>query len=54
VWLMSWQQVTPIYKNGKTLTFWTHQDVHFNDNDKIDRLIVYMDRAPVNAALGMK
>lgn len=54
VWLMCWQQVTPTYNNGKTLTFWTHQDMHFNDSDKIDRLVVYMDRAPINAALGMK
>lgn len=54
VWLLSWYQVDVKYKNGKKLTFWTHIDHHFDANDKIDRTIQYIDRAPVNAALGKK
>ncbi len=53
-WVLSWHQVNVKYKNGKKLTFWTHTDTHFDSNDKIDRVIQYMDRAPINAALGIK
>jgi hypothetical protein len=28
-----------------------HTDMHFNDADKIDRVIQYLDRVPINAAL---
>jgi hypothetical protein len=52
VWLISWQQVNATYKNGKSLQFWVHQDFHYDKNDKVERLIMYMDRAPINAALG--
>jgi hypothetical protein len=52
-WLLSWYQVTVKYKAAaKPLTFWIHTDHHFDANDKIDRTIQYMDRAPINAALG--
>lgn len=54
VWLMSWHQVNVKYKNGKALQFWTHQDMHYNAQDKVDRMITYIDRGPINAALGMK
>ncbi|MDP4264032.1 MAG: nuclear transport factor 2 family protein [Bacteroidota bacterium] len=54
IWLLSWYQVSSKYKNGKRLTFWVHTDHHFNANDKIDRTIQYIDRAPINAALGKK
>lgn len=53
-WLMGWHQVNVEYKNGKALQFWAHQDMHYNDDNKVDRLIMYMDRAPINAALGIK
>ena len=53
-WLLSWHQVDVKYKNGKKLNFWTHTDMHFDSNDKIDRVIQYIDRAPINAALGIK
>lgn len=53
-WLMGWHQVNAAYKNGKSVQFWVHQDMHYDNNDKIDRLIMYMDRAPINAALGIK
>ena len=54
VWLLSWYQVNVKYKNGKRLIFWTHTDHHFDANDKIDRTIQYIDRAPINKALGVK
>ncbi len=54
VWLMGWHQVNAKYKNGKSLQFWTHQDMHYNDAGKIDRLVMYLDRGPINAALGVK
>ena len=52
VWLIGWHQVNVKYKNGKELQFWVHTDYHFNENDKIDRAVQYLDRAPINAALG--
>ena len=54
VWLISWHQTDIEYKNGKKLQFWVHTDYHYNDKDKVDRVIQYYDRAPINAALGIK
>lgn len=54
VWLLGWHQVNATYKNGKSLQFWVHQDMHYNDNNKVDRLIMYIDRAPINALMSMK
>lgn len=54
VWLLNWAQLKATYRNGKVLQFWVHQDLHYNSQDKIDRVVLYMDRAPINAALGMK
>ncbi len=54
IWLLSWYQVNVKYKNGKQLMFWVHTDHHYDANDKIDRSIQYVDRAPINAALGVK
>jgi hypothetical protein len=54
VWLLSWYQVSTKYKNGKKVGMWVHTDMHFNENDKIDRVIQYLDRAPINAALAKK
>jgi len=42
------------YKNGKKLSFWIHSDFHYNAEDKVDIYIQYIDRAPINAALGSK
>ena len=50
VWLLSWYQVNVTYKSGKSLQFWVHSDMHFNNEDKVDRLVEYIDRAPINAA----
>jgi hypothetical protein len=50
IWLLSWYQVNAKYKTGKTMSQWIHADIHFNSNDKIDRIISYLDRASINAA----
>ena len=50
VWLISWHQVNAKYRNGKSINLWTHIDYHFDANDKVDRIIQYIDRAPINAA----
>jgi ketosteroid isomerase-like protein len=51
VWLLSWYQTTAKYKtSGKTMSQWIHTDYHFDANDKIDRVIQYVDRAVINAA----
>jgi hypothetical protein len=52
VWLLGWYQVHVKYKNGKKLMFWVHVDNHFDSTDKIDLTIEYIDRAPINKALG--
>jgi hypothetical protein len=54
VWLLSWYQVNATYKTGKSLQFWVHTDLHFNNEDKVDRLVQYIDRAPINAAVNAK
>src|SRR5215470_17564440 len=54
VWLLSWYQVNVKYKNGQKLQFWVHNDFHYNENDKVDVAVQYLDRAPINAALAKK
>jgi hypothetical protein len=51
-WLLGWYMVNVKYKNGKKLMFWVHTDMHFDANDKIDLFIQYLDRAPINKAMG--
>jgi hypothetical protein len=51
VWLLGWYQVNARYKTGKTMTQWMHIDLHFDVNNKIDRVIQYVDRVPINAAM---
>ena len=50
VWLLSWYQTHAKYKTGKSMTQWMHMAMHFNSDDKIDRAIAYLDRAPINEA----
>lgn len=52
VWLLSWYQVRSKYKNGKTMSQWVHNDFHFDANDKVDQVVQYIDRVPINAAVG--
>jgi hypothetical protein len=54
VWLISWSRIESIYKNGGKVNLLTHIDMHFDANDKIDRVIQYIDRAPIMAALAKK
>jgi hypothetical protein len=54
VWLLSWYTVHSKYKNGQRLMFGVHVDYHYDANDKIDQVIEYIDRAPINAAVAKK
>ena len=54
IWLLSWYQVSAKYKNGKRAGQYIHTDYHFDGSDKIDRVIQYLDRAVINAALKKK
>ena len=49
-WVLGWYMLEAKYKTGKKMVQWMHMDLHFNSADKIDRLIHYLDRAPINAA----
>ncbi|HRI21488.1 MAG TPA: nuclear transport factor 2 family protein [Panacibacter sp.] len=51
VWLLGWYQVHAKYKTGKSMSQWIHTDYHFDASDKIDQVIQYIDRAPINAAI---
>ncbi len=53
-WLLGWYIVHTKYTNGKSVDMWVHTDFHFDANDKIDQVIQYIDRAPINRALGIK
>ena len=55
VWLLSWIRATITYKkSGRTITQWIHTDYHFDSSDKIDLVVMYLDRAPINAAVSGK
>jgi hypothetical protein len=51
VWLLGWYQIKAKYKTGKSMSQWSHIDYHFDANDKVDRVIQYLDRASINAAM---
>ncbi|MBZ5855583.1 nuclear transport factor 2 family protein [Flavihumibacter profundi] len=51
VWLLGWYRVSTKYKSGGKMTQMLHTDMHFNANDQVDRVIQYIDRVPVNAAM---
>jgi ketosteroid isomerase-like protein len=52
VWLLAWYQVDAKYKpTGKKMTQWMHLDMHFDANDKIDRVVQYLDMVPINEAM---
>lgn len=54
MWLLGWYQVTASYKNAGSMTQWIHTDMHFDANDKIDVVVMYLDRVPINAAMAKK
>ena len=49
-YVLSWNRTDAKYKTGKSMTQWMHTVYHFDSNDKIDQVLYYMDRAPINAA----
>ena len=51
VWVLGWYMVSAKYKTGKRMQQWIHADLHFDAADKIDRMIQYLDRVPINAAM---
>jgi len=52
VWVLGWYTVNTKYKTGKRMQQMIHADMHFDAADKIDRVIQYLDRAPINVAMG--
>jgi hypothetical protein len=54
VWLFSWYFIDTKYKNNQRVKMWVHTDMHFDASDKIDVVVQYLDRAPINAALAKK
>jgi ketosteroid isomerase-like protein len=53
-WLLSWYQVDATYQTGNKMTQWIHTTMHLNEAGKIDRVIQYLDRVPINKAMGAK
>lgn len=51
-WLLGWYLFDEKFKNGKSVTEWAHDDIHFNSEGNIDRQVHYVDMAPINAAMG--
>jgi hypothetical protein len=49
-WLLGWYLTQAKYKTGKKMAQWIHTAIHFDANDKIDRVVQFLDRAPINAA----
>ena len=54
VWLFNWSAFNVSYANGKAVALNIHTVFHFDGSDKIDRVIQYLDRAPINAAMAAK
>jgi hypothetical protein len=50
VWLLGWYLTSAKYKTGKRMAQWIHTASHFDANDKIDHVVQFLDRAPINAA----
>lgn len=50
IWLLGWYRVSARYKSGNSMSQLLHTDIHFNSSDQIDRVIMYIDRVPINAA----
>jgi hypothetical protein len=49
-WLLGWYLTKAKYKTGKSMAQWIHTAMHFDANDKIDRVVQFLDRVPINAA----
>ena len=48
---LGWYMLYAKYKTGKSMTQRSHMVIHFDDNDKIDRTTIYLDKVPINAAM---
>ena len=51
LWLLGWYMFDEKFKNGKSVTQWAHDDLHIDSTGKVDRMIHYVDMAPIKAAL---
>lgn len=51
-YVLGWYMVYVKYKTGKSMSQRSHVVIHFDANDKIDRVTHYLDRVPINAATG--
>ena len=51
VWALGWYKVDATYKTGKKMTQLMHIDLHFDANNKVDRVIQYLDNVPIKEAL---
>ncbi len=50
-WVLCWFKVNATYKTGKSMTQWVHTLYHFDESGKIDQVIQFLDRAPIERAL---
>ena len=50
-YVLAWYVTSAKYKTGKSMKQRIHTAFHFNENNKIDRVSQYLDRAPINAAM---
>ncbi|MEP7141920.1 MAG: nuclear transport factor 2 family protein [Ferruginibacter sp.] len=46
-WMLSWRRTDVKYKNGKKLTFLSHNANHYNDAGKVDYITQYIDFKPI-------
>jgi len=51
MWLMSWYMVNAKYRTGKHMMQWIHTTLHYNAEDKVDRVLQFRDMAPIMAAM---
>ena len=51
LWLMSWYMVDAKYRSGKHMRQWIHTTLHYNSEDKVDRVLQFRDNAPIMAAM---
>jgi ketosteroid isomerase-like protein len=51
-WVLGWYTTDATYKTGKSIHQAMHMLYHFNNEDKIDEIIHYLDRGAVQAASG--
>jgi ketosteroid isomerase-like protein len=50
MWVLGWYKATSTYKTGKSMNQFIHTLYHFDSNDKVDEVIQYLDRLPIQQA----